>query len=148
MLLFLYSISKNTTRKLKAEKTHAEQEDCPEMKFMLKHLDQEQHSKFVSNVLYYITGYIIAQIIKKISCTACKSCLVSSPTDSSTSSQHDCSFATYHEAEKASAFTHFINQGALKIPSYSVYRTVEYSGHVFKAIVSGKNENEISIRQI
>ena len=56
-------------------KTPAEQGDSPEMNFMLRNLDQEQHSEFVSNVLCYIAGYIITQIIKKISCPACKAVL-------------------------------------------------------------------------
>lgn len=127
------------------EEASTGQEDSPEMDFMLKNLDQEQHSEFVSNVLYYIAGYIVSKIINKISCPTCKSCLVSiSPTDSTMSSQHNCSSARYHEAGQASAFTHFINNGGLKIPSTSVYRTVEYSEHVFKAMVSGKDGNEIT----
>ena len=115
--------------------------DSPEMNNMLRHLDHEQHSEFVSNVLYYIAGYIIAQILNKISCPACKNCLISSPTDPS---QQHCFSDKYHQVRKASAFTHFINNGGLKIPSTSVYRTVEYSEHVFKAMVSGRDGNEIS----
>ena len=134
----------NKEAESKPEETTTQQEDSPEMDFMLRNLDQEQHSEFVSNVLYYIAGYIISQVINKTSCPSCKSCLVSSPTDLTTSIQHNCSSARYHEARKASAFTHFINKGGLKIPSSSVYRTVEYSEHVFKAMVSGKDGNEIS----
>ena len=135
-------ISENITRKLRVKlKKRPQNKTIP--LFMLRNLDQEQHSEFVSNVLYYITGYIISQIINRTSCPSCKSCLVSSPTDLTTSIQHNCSSATYHEARNASAFTHFIKKGGLKIPSSSVYRTVEYSEHVFKAMVSGKDGNEI-----
>ena len=131
----LFHKQKHKEDESKKQETTTEQEDSTEVNFMFRHLDQEQHSKFVSNVLFYIAGYIISQIINKISCPACKSCLISSPTDSS---------ARHHEAGKAAAFTNFINKGGLKIPSSSVYRTVEYSEHVFKAMVSGKDGNEIS----
>ena len=129
----------------KTEEETTAQEDSSEMDFMFKNLDQEQHSEFVSNVLYYIAGYIVSPIINKIACPACKSCLVSSsPTDSTKPNEHDCSSARYHEAGRASAFTHFINNSGLQFPSSSVYRTVEYSEHVFKAMVSSKDDNEIN----
>ena len=118
------------------------QENSPEINHMLEHLDQEQHSEFVSNVLYYIAGYIVSQMINKISCAECKRCLISSPTD--TTAPHNCSATRYHEAGQASAFTNFINNGGLKIPSSSVYQTVEYCEHVFRAIVSGRDGNQIS----
>ena len=95
----------NKEAESKPEETTTQQEDSPEMDFMLRNLDQEQHSEFVSNVLYYIAGYIISQVINNTSCPSCKSCLVSSPTDLTTSIQHNCSSARYHEARKASAFT-------------------------------------------
>ncbi len=59
-------ISENTTRKLRAKlKKRPQNKTIP--LFMLQNLDQEQHSEFVSNVLYYITGYIISQIINRTS---------------------------------------------------------------------------------
>ena len=45
--------------------------DFAEMNNMLRHLDHEQHCQFVSNVLYHIARYIIAQILSIISCSAC-----------------------------------------------------------------------------
>lgn len=48
------------------------------------------------------------------------------------------------DARKASSFTTFVNKGDLQIPSTSVFRTVEYCEHVFKAIVTSKDGKQIS----
>ncbi len=81
---------------------------------------------------------------KNANCVTSQDVIQSSPCFISENTTKNCSSARYHAAQKAFAFTHFINKGGLKIPSSSVYRTVEYSGNVFKAVVSGKDGNEIS----
>ena len=42
-----------------------------EMNTMLQHLN-EGHSEFISNVLYYIAGYIVSKLIDNLSCSKCK----------------------------------------------------------------------------
>ena len=41
---------------------------------MLQHLNDE-HSEFISNVLYYIAGYIVSKLIDNLSCSKCKKVL-------------------------------------------------------------------------
>ena len=79
-----------------------------------------------------------------IACTACKSCLISSPLPSSI--DHDyCGVKTtqHSDTPAASAFTLFINRDDLTIPSQSVFAVVEYAEHIFKAFVvkDGKHIN-------
>ena len=48
---------------------------------------------------------------------------------------HDYTPNIYHNTGAASSFTTFVDKGGLEIPSTSVFRTVEYCEHVFKAAV-------------
>ena len=115
-----------------------EQEDNS-MNVMLEHLN-EGHSEFISNVLFYIAGYIVFKLIDNLSCSQCKRCLlVETSID-----DHDYTVTRYHEAGKASAFTTFVNKGGLQIPSTSVYRCIEYCEHVFRATVMGDDNQHIS----
>ena len=57
---------------------------------------------------------------------------------------HDYTASLYHDIGKASAFTTFIKNGGLQIPSTSVFRTVEYCEHQLKAMVTGKDGDLIS----
>ena len=98
----------------------------------------------MSNVLFYITGYIVSKLLDKLTCPGCKRCLVPQPNETSPHNGHDYTSTMYHEAGKASCFTNFVNKGGLQIPSTSVYRTVEYCEHEFKARVTGKDGHQIS----
>ena len=87
-------------------------------------------TEFVSNILFYIGGYLVSKLVEKLTCSSCKSCLVSKflgPTP-----DHDYCAMRYSEIASAAAFTLFINNGGLKIPSQSVYHVVEYSAKIFK----------------
>jgi hypothetical protein len=113
-----------------------------EMNTMLQHLN-EGHSEFISNVLFYIAGYIVSKLIDNLSCSECKRCLLPLPKETS-ADDHDYTATRYHEAGKASAFTTFVNRGGLQIPSTAVYRCIEFCEHVFKATVTGNDGRHIS----
>ena len=119
------------------EQTTASENDSldnsPELNFMCSHLDKE-HSEFTANVLFYIAGYIVTQLIDKLPCPSCKMSLIPVPDKANSTCQHGCTSSRYHEVGKASAFTLFVNKGGLKIPSTSVFHTIEYCEHVFKAM--------------
>ena len=110
---------------------------------MCENLNKEGHSEFTSNVLFYIAGYIVSKLVKAVACPACKKSLLPLPKQLPDNG-HDYTSTIYHEAGKASSFTTFVNKGGLQIPSTSVFRTVEYCEHVFKATVTGKDGKQIS----
>ena len=118
-----------------------DQED-KEMNTMLQRLN-EGHSEFISNVLYYIAGYIVSKLIDNLSCSKCKKSLLSLPRETSVD-DHDYTATRYNEAGKASAFTTFVNQGGLQIPSTVVYPCIEFCEHVFRATVTGSDGQHIS----
>ena len=102
--------------------------------FICNHLNEERHSEFVLNVLFYIAGYIVSKTIEKLQCPQCKKSLLPLPTQTPANG-HDYTPNIYHDTGTASSFTTFVNKGGLQIPSTSVFRTVEYCEHVFKAAV-------------
>ena len=110
---------------------------------MCENLNKEGHSEFTSNVLFYVAGYIVSKLIKAVACPACKKSLLPLPKQLPDNG-HDYTSTIYHEAGKASSFTTFVNKGGLQNPSTSVFRTVEYCEHVFKATVTGKDGKQIS----
>ena len=145
--LFRTSKKNKTPHSENTEQTTASENDSldnsPELNFMCGHLDKE-HSEFTANVLFYIAGYIVTQLIDKLPCPSCKMSLISAPDGANSSCQHDCTSSRYHEVGKASAFTLFVNKGGLKIPSTSVFHAIEYCEHVFKAIVCGTDSKQIT----
>ena len=102
-----------------------------EENFMFEQLDKDNHSDFISNVLFYIGGFIVSKLVKKLTCQSCKECLVGAITSVVKASEdHDyCGTSTYSEVSSASAFTLFINNGGLRIPSKSVFTTIELCEH-------------------
>ena len=117
--------------------------DSSDISSMCERLSEEGHSEFTSNVIFYIAGYIVSKLIKTEVCPACKKSLLPLPKHLPENG-HDYTSTIYHEAGKASSFTTFVNKGGLQIPSTSVFRTVEYCEHVFKATVAGKDGKQIS----
>ena len=111
---------------------------------MVQHL-QEGNSEFISNVIFYIAGYIVSKLVNNLSCPECKRCLCPLPKSLSVD-DHDYTATKYHEAGKASAFVNFVNNGGLQIPSTAVYRCIEFCEHVFKATVTGNDNQHISNR--
>ncbi len=117
--------------------------DETELNFISEHLDDERHSEFMSNVLFYIAGYIVSKLLDNLTCPGCKKSLVPQANEAPHNG-HDYTATLYHDAGKASSFTNFVNNGGLHIPSTSVYRTVEYCEHLFKAKVTGKDGHQIT----
>jgi hypothetical protein len=133
---------KKSTTNENIEEASASNNDSSDIFSMCEHLNEEGHSKFTSNVLFYIAGYIVSKLIKTLVCPACKK---SPPLPKQLPANgHDYTSTIYHEAGKASSFTTFVNKGGLQIPSTSLFRTVEYYEHVFKATVTGKDGKQIS----
>ena len=71
--------------------------------------------------------------MKKLSCKSCKTCLLSQVTPATP--DHNYNAINYNEAAPASAFTLFVNNGGLEIPSQSVYKIVEFAEKIFQAKV-------------
>ena len=93
-------------------------------------LDYPETTEFVPNILFYIGGYLVSKLVRKLTCLSCKICVVSQfhgPTP-----DHDYCTMRYSKIASAAAFTLFVNNGGLKIPSQSVYSVVEYSEKIFK----------------
>ena len=113
-----------------------------EENFLSEQLHQNSHSDFISNILFYIGVLIVSKLVKKLTCQACKECLVGEITPVMRASDHDyCGPSTYSQVSSASAFTLFINNGGLRIPSMSVYTTVEHCEHIFKLYVCQKGNS-------
>jgi hypothetical protein len=107
--------------------------------FMYEQLQQNSHSDFISNILFCIGGFIVSKLVKKLTCQACKECLVGEVTPGMKASDHDyCGPSTYSQVSSASAFTLFVNNGGLRIPSESVYTRIEHCEHIFKLYVCQK----------
>ena len=90
-------------------------------------------TEFLSNVLFYISGFVVSKLLNKLTCLSCKTCLLSQFT--STVPDHNYSAMNYCDVTSASAFALFVNNGGLTIPSRSVYLVVEYAEKVFKCKV-------------
>lgn len=76
-------------------------------------------------------------------CEDCVRSLVGEITPSKVSDHNYCGSSVYSEVSSASAFTLFINNGGLHIPSKSVFTTIEQCEHIFKRYVCQKG-NSIS----
>ena len=120
-------------KKAATENCHQQNQITDEANLLLTCLNSSTTSEFTSNVLFYISGYIVAKLVKELSCSSCKSCLLShyaTPTP-----EHDYCTMKYNEVASASAFTLFVNNGGLRVPSQSMYSVVEYAEKLFKANV-------------
>lgn len=120
----------------------------PEECVIVGNLDKERHTEFISNILFYIGGFVVSKLLKLLTCKACKQSLVSNcpfPTATNTSDHNYCGIQSmrYAKTAAASAFTLFINKGGLQIPSQSVFHVLEYAEQIFKAYVC-KDGKEIS----
>ena len=111
-----------------------------EVNSMMINLQRKSHTEFIKNVLFYIAGFVVSRLVKKISCQSCKNCLIGSLSHS----DHPY-YDGYNKSHGAAAFTAFVNNGGLKIPSSSVYKIVEYAEHVFKFYVCKDKFDKISI---
>ncbi|CAB4019173.1 Hypothetical predicted protein [Paramuricea clavata] len=111
------------------DKDAEEEEEEDEEQPMVELLDQKAHSDFTANILFCVSGYIVSKLVKLLTCPDCITSLTSQP---STNPDQDCCGVRYNSAAAASAFTLFVNNGGLKIPSKSVFQIIEYAELVFK----------------
>ena len=72
------------SRKHKAPLKEAPSDDCHqpdetshEENLLLSHFNASITSEFLSNVLFYIGGFIVSKLVKEISCSSCNNCLLS-----------------------------------------------------------------------
>ncbi len=117
-------------------------QDAPweeEVNSMMINLQRNSHTEFIKNVLFYIAGFVVSRLVKKMSCQSCNSCLIGSLSHSN----HPY-YDGYNKSHGAAAFTAFVNNGGLKIPSSSAYKIVEYAEHVFKFYVCKDKFDKIS----
>ena len=131
------------TRKHRASPINTDKTSDESINKLCEQFDKEGHSEFTANVLFYIAGYIVSKLIDNLPCPACMQSLLPLPKEIPVNG-HDYTASLYHGIGKASAFTTFINNSGLQIPSTSVFRTVEYCEHLFKAMVTSKDGDLIS----
>ncbi len=81
--------------------------------YLFKQLNAPITSEFLSNILFYISGFIISKLVHKLSCASCKNCLLSHFTPAAP--DHDYCSMKYSEVASASAFTLYVNNGGLRI---------------------------------
>ena len=127
------------SRKHKAplKETPAENQDqsesTPEEDLLFSQLNSYGTSEFLANILFYIGGYIVFKLVQKLSCESCKTCLLCQLNPATP--DHNYNAMNYNEVASASAFTLFVNNGGLRIPSQSVYKIIEFAEKIFKAKV-------------
>ena len=115
----------------------------PSEQNLAQQLEEKEQSEFVENVSHYISGHIVAKLVKSITCTACKKCLMSSSISSPRQLfDHDYE-GSRPDNQRGSAYTQFVNKGRLTMPSTSAFSVVKYAEIVFKACVC-KDGRQIS----
>lgn len=77
------------------------------------------------NILYYISGYIVNGLIKKIKCVDCITIL----TNTNITYEHNYCSEPYSE----SSFMKFINRGKLNLPSKVVHNILLFVEKAFEA---------------
>ena len=102
---------------------------------LVEQLEEREHSEFMEKSLFYVSGFTVTKLITLISCTACRSSLVSNPSTQSVDHSYCGMKTTQHSvasaAPAASAFTLFINRGGLIIPSQSVFAALSSMLNIF-----------------
>lgn len=102
---------------------------------ILEAVDNMNISFIQQNILYYIAGYIVKSLIKRITCNDCIHILTH--TNNITFEHTYCS-----EIVPASSFMKFINRGKLCVPSTVVYNIIQYVEKVFKAELHNGNTDQ------
>ena len=102
------------------------------------------YTDFIDNVLYYISGFVVAKLIRHIKCEFWKQCLLGQL--SRNRSDHMYCPGYYDNAP--AAFTLIISNGGLTIPSVSTFRSVECAEKVFKLNVCKERHNNSTGKKI
>ena len=79
------------------------------------------HTEFIDNVLYYISGFIVAKVLTNINCQFCKQRV----REQLGRNRPDHIYCPGYDENGPAAFTSFINNGGLTIPSVSSVRIIQ-----------------------
>ena len=109
-----------------------------EVNSMMMTIESKSHTEFIKNVLFYIAGFVVSRLVKKISCQSSNNCLSGSLSHADHPYNDVC-----NKSHGATAFA-FVNNGGLKIMSASLYKIVEYAEHVVKFHVCKDKVDKIS----
>eukprot|EP00794_Sanderia_malayensis_P008358 gene8358-9258_t len=102
-------------------------------------IDNTDKSEFRENILYYILGSIVSKLVKNILCENCKECLIGTIIKS----DHGYSWG-YNEVSGPAAFTAFVNNGGLAIPSESIFKVLQCCKKLFWEHVCKEKYAEIT----
>lgn len=102
-------------------------EENSDVQKIMSLVDDITVSSLQENIIYYIGGFIIRKMLKKLTCEHCHNILLTS--------QESNNKQRLVDINQYGAFTSFINRGALLFPSYGVHKVLKYNERVFKAEV-------------
>ena len=102
--------------------------------------DCMHHTDFIENVLYYISGFIVAKLFKHINCQFYKQCLLGQLSRN----RSDHIYCPGYDDNGPAAFTSLINNGGLTISSVSTFRIVQCAEKVFKLNVCKEQHNTLT----
>lgn len=113
-----------------------------DIEIQLQALDDENtHSDYQKNILYYITGYIIKNIVKRLKCNECRSLLLAAD-----NTQNDHLYLL--NINKYQSFTTFVNRGKLHFPSVEAYKIVIFADKIFKRATNMNALNQRNIKNV
>ena len=94
---------------------------------MFSQLDAGSSHDLLDNILFYICGFVVRQILQKLKCVSCRSALLLDPNDPHARSQLQ--FPQYAK------FTLMKQCGGLIFPSMDFFKIVKLTEQLFKKIV-------------
>ena len=107
--------------------TNESQSNQAQLSRLVSQLELNKQSNYVLNILYYISGLIVAKLMKQVKCSSCIGDLTGTCT-TTTPSEHDYSKqANPGHVFGQSSFSQFINNSSLKIPSKFVVDVAQYA---------------------
>lgn len=98
---------------------------------MCKLIDDRSLCDTSSNILYYIAGFVVRSLSKKLNCIECLNLLFEK------SINNDHSYFRQHMSY--ASFTKFVSKGGLIFASVSVYIIIEYVEKTFRFYVAQKD---------
>ena len=117
------------------------QETDKESEMLCNILKFNPHSEFIQNILEYISGFIVAKLMKKVKCPFCISNLTGTANPLAPS-EHDYSIKPMNASKPS--LLHFLNNKNLKTPSKFVVDVVRYAEHMFKLYIASPNSDQVS----
>ena len=99
---------------------------------LINQIDNTELTELKQNILYYIAGFVVRKIQRKIKCTPCLEALFRHNIPVSVNSEIILSKSNYR------SFTTYINRGGLLFPADAVYTIVETTEKFFQQMVLQK----------